>query len=272
MPQKVNIIQNYLNYCENGRKLAVRTCEEYGKSLRKFENWMKGQSLQWQSVTPRDIQKWQMSMRHLSGATVNERVSAVRCFYDWLKLVTEVENNPADGIRSARVVNKPRATADARAIIARAVSVPARSRTEQDAIILAAILADTGARLHEVTSLTWEQIDLECMSASILGKGGRVRSIYFTEATALLLGACCQPCGRVFDEYGDRHFRYLLRRYFGVSPHTLRHTKATDMLKAGAPLAAIKIVLGHSSVRTTEKYLQPDEEYKRAIYDQYRTT
>lgn len=268
-----SLITNYINYSRHARKLSERTCEEYKKSLQEFVKWAKKKRLTWSTVKPVDVQEWQMSMRHLSGATINERVSALRSFYSWLRLVYKgIDENPAENVRSARTITKPRETVDARSVIMQACTIIPRWRDERDANILAAILIDSGARLHEVTSLTWSDIDLECMSARIIGKGRTERTIYFTEATALLLGQYKQPTGRVFEEYSDRHFRYILAKYYGVNPHSLRHTKATDMLKLGAPLEAIKLVLGHKSVRTTERYLQPGEDYKRAIYDKYRTT
>jgi site-specific recombinase XerD len=160
---------------------------------------------------------------------------------------------------------------------------------ERDYVMLA-LLYDTGARIQELLDLTPNAFHLTAPPfVRIQGKGRRERLCPLLPQTARLITRFLTRVGRLPDDhapllqnrYGQRlrrhGARYLLVKYLtraqasmpslhrsGISPHTLRHTKAMHLLQAGVPLITIKDFLGHADVKSTEVYVQIDLGMKRA--------
>ena len=159
---------------------------------------------------------------------------------------------------------------------------------ERDYLLLA-LLYDTGARVHELLNLRPIDFRLESPAfVRISGKGRRERLCPLLPQTARLVGRFITEQGRHLEDSDplfmnrsgqklSRHgVRYLPRKYLaiaqqkmphmgrhGISPHTLRHTKAMHLLQSGLPLITIKDILGHADIKTTEVYVQADLEMKR---------
>jgi len=163
--------------------------------------------------------------------------------------------------------------------------------------VLIALLYDTGARVQELLNLRPSDLQLERPAfVRITGKGRRERICPLLPQTARLVGSFLAeqkratgddgPCFR--NRYGQklsRHgVRYLLKKYIavtrqdtprlgrlGISPHTLRHTKAMHLLQAGLPLITIKDILGHADIKSTEIYVETDVEMRRKALEQAGT-
>lgn len=129
------------------------------------------------------------------------------------------------------------------------------------------LLYGCGLRRSEVASLKVEQVHFSLRQLHILGKGSKWRVIpLYDEVEALLkaylahrtkLGVqhsflLCTEKGAPL--YPKALYR-LVRRYLGTHPHALRHSIATHLLGRGASVQAVKELLGHSSLATTQKYL-----------------
>jgi len=159
---------------------------------------------------------------------------------------------------------------------------------ERDYLLLA-LLYDTGARIQELLDLAPQECRLAAPPfVRIRGKGRRERLCPILPQTGRLIARFLANTGRATDaatplmlnrrgERLTRHgARYLLAKYLrrarasmatltrtGISPHTLRHTKAMHLLQAGVPLVTIKDFLGHADMKSTEVYVQIDLGMKR---------
>lgn len=132
----------------------------------------------------------------------------------------------------------------------------------------------SGLRLSELTGLKWSQIARDGASVRVLGKGGRYRTVPVTAsardclaeykallaaqgiplAGPVLLSARGKPVGnRIIQRTVTDRLRAMGRRGKS-SPHVLRHSFATHLLDHGADLMAVKDMLGHASLSTTQKY------------------
>lgn len=164
----------------------------------------------------------------------------------------------------------------------------ARPAGERD-YLLVALLYDTGARVQELLDLTPRAFRLTTPACvRLLGKGRRERLCPLLPQTARLVARFLATRGRPPDddrpllanrrgEKLTRHgARYLLGKYLargratmpslqraGISPHTLRHTKAMHLLQSGVPPVTIKDFLGHADLKSTEVYVATDLEMKR---------
>ncbi len=126
-----------------------------------------------------------------------------------------------------------------------------RAKPLQRAAIM--MLAETGMRVGELVSLRWDDVDLNGKRARVRGKGGKFRYVYFTERTAELLRELPRD-GRVFP-VTDRTIRRWVSELLRTHPHAVRHAFAVWFLSKGGNPRVLQRILGHSSLRTTEIYL-----------------
>lgn len=171
------------------------------------------------------------------------------------------------------------------------------SKKGQRDYLLLTLLYDTGARIQEL--LDMKPLDFQLASPAfvrVLGKGRKERVCPLLPQTARVVRRFLESEGRLGDDQRPlfqnqrggkltrQGARYLLRTYLasatktmprlnrsGISPHTLRHTKAMHLLQSGVPIITIKDVLGHADVKSTEVYVQTDPEAKRRALEQAGT-
>jgi site-specific recombinase XerD len=233
------------------------------------------------------------TVRHNTVRTRNARLAAIHSFFRYV-----LDCEPALAMSCQRVLaipvrkgTRPLLGYLAEAELAHLLAQVDRSTTEGERdYLLLALLYDTGARIQELLDLV--PSDFRLMPPAfvrIRGKGRRERLCPLLPQTARLVSRFLTGGGRVphddkapllQNRYGERlqrhGARYLLGKYLGrarasmptlnrpgISPHTLRHTKAMHLLQAGIPLATIKDFLGHADVKSTEVYVQIDLAMKR---------
>jgi integrase/recombinase XerC len=129
---------------------------------------------------------------------------------------------------------------------------------------LLALMFDTGLRSAEVVSLEPADVDLDDQLVTVLGKGLKERRVPFSSGVALLLREWLEARGDepgplfLLKQAGLRMLFQRIREDVGLEvfhPHSVRHTAATQMLRANMDLHSVKRVLGHSHISTTERYL-----------------
>jgi integrase/recombinase XerD len=252
-------------------------------------------ALQFEDLTPALILQFLDHLeaaRHNSIRTRNARLAAIHSF---VRYVADCE--PALAVACQRVLAIPIKKTTRRVLgylteaeLAHLFAQVDRSTTdgERDYLLLA-LLYDTGARIQELLSLTPTDFRLGSPPfVRIQGKGRRERLCPLLPQTARLVSQFLAHQARRADDQTPlvvnrrrdrltRHgARYLLMKYLrrarasmpslnrrGISPHTLRHTKAMHLLQAGVPLITIKDFLGHVDVKSTEVYIQIDLTMKR---------
>ena len=147
------------------------------------------------------------------------------------------------------------------------------------------LLYGSGLRVSECCGLDVDGLDLAGATVTVWGKGGKQRRVPMSEPSA---DACRQlpPVGprRALRARDSAQRRVLERRGAGVSgpgtcvasstgaavvpthPHALRHTYATHLLDGGADLRVVQELLGHSSLRTTQRYTHVSKERLVGVY------
>ena len=155
------------------------------------------------------------------------------------------------------------------------------------------LMLNTGLRLAEVTSLKWHDVNLTTGKLMVRqGKGSKDRTLWMAEADIDRLrdwrerqAAQCGQCEHVFTTLegrplGHRYVQRMVKRYAGkagidkdVSPHTLRHSFATDLYRETSKIRLVQKVLGHSDLSTTMIYTHIfDEEVESALKSFRRAT
>jgi integrase/recombinase XerD len=161
---------------------------------------------------------------------------------------------------------------------------------------LFALMFNTGARVQEVLNLRYRDIRLDApCQVQLHGKGDKTRLCPIWPATAQLLKDLMQEIRSIESDPADAFVftnargqqmtrfgvRYLLRKYVAaascavptlkdkrIHPHSLRHSTAVALLKAGVDFATISQWLGHASINTTMRYARADLDLKRQALSQ----
>lgn len=142
------------------------------------------------------------------------------------------------------------------------------------------LLFSTGLRISELVKLNRDQINFETREFGVIGKGGRARVVFLSDSAAYWVGRYLEaredPFKPAFIRYAKevlvenngekmrltaRSVERLLEKYVKAAklpvkatPHTLRHSFATDLLSNGADLRSVQEMLGHKNISTTQIY------------------
>ncbi len=224
-------------------------------------------------------------------ATVARKIAAVKSFFAYLKSEEVIDENPADQLASPRVGRTLPHTLTIDEIDA-LLEQPARKNTaeaKRDKAMLELLYA-TGMRVSEFVSLDLDSIELHNQRAAVrcIGKGRRERLIPIHDAAVSALYTYLEESrprlarrsgekALFINRRGERLTRQgvwlVLKNYAreagisNVTPHTLRHSFATHMLRGSAPLRNVQELMGHANISTTQLYTQLADEHMREVYD-----
>lgn len=209
------------------------------------------------TLTRADIEAW-ISAQTWQPATQRKAVQALRYFFAWMLDVGLIDRDPAASLvcaRQPRAIPHPCPEADYQAALA------AASGADYWRLRLA---ADTGMRRAEIAACcTSDLMDLPGGQAlRIDGKGGVVRAVPIPADLAAWIAAqrgwCCpsRQGGHLTPNYLGTWFT----RHLGHHVHTLRHRYASRAYAAGHDIEAVRQLLGHASVATTQRYIGIDDQ------------
>lgn len=237
-------------------------------------------------TTSEDVDAWLQAAHHkgLAPSTINNIVGALHRFFAFLREQGQLSQSPIHWHRhrvlAPQPLPKPMAQEDLHALFKVIDVLPDRA--------MFLLMLRCGLRVGEVSTLTWPAIDVATCSIRIdTGKGLEDRVVYFSPDVekALRQWRHLQPAPAsryVFPSpwkaaapLSVRCMQLRMARYLRLahimksySPHSLRHTFATQLLNAGAPLEVVKELMGHRSIMMTLRYAQLYESTKRDQYYQ----
>jgi site-specific recombinase XerC len=121
-------------------------------------------------------------------------------------------------------------------------------------------------------------IDFDDRTIKVLGKGGKVRTVFIDEETLgeikILIGDRIKGplfLGQQNKHLSPRTVQHIFRQYApkGVTPHKIRHSYASELYRRSKNLRVVQENLGHSSISTTEIYLHTDLDERKRVYNEY---
>lgn len=296
----LKILKNeYLEYLEIERSRAAKTIENYGRYLDRFVRFSKVDDIG--GVTEELIRQYRLHLNRvtdergepLKRVTQNYHIIALRNFLKYLAK-RGIRCVPAERVELGKQEDRQVSFLEPQEL-ERFLKGPQGGELAvlRDRAILN-MLFSTGMRVSELCSLDRGTVDLERGEVTVRGKGGKIRPVFLSdearEHTKAFLAKRSDTDEALFVRIPKRQFskatdlrltprsvQRIVAKYAvkagimgkKVSPHTLRHSFATDLLRGGADIRSVQALLGHSSVTTTQIYTHVTDKGLRDVHKKF---
>lgn len=271
------------------QEAAPKTIQNYQSDLECFARWFegsRGESFSASATTPTDIRDYKSHLLTVQGckpATINRRLAALRKFFSWAKATRRVEEVPTEAVKGIRSDPRAPKSLDKREVD-RLIRAAERDGDKRNLAILQT-LRHTGLRVGELCALKREDVEISERKGKLTvrsGKGAKHREVPLNVDARRAISTYLEVRPQVVDEHlfiGQRGeglkvqaVENIVEKYAhlagleGVTPHTLRHTFGTQVLRSGEDLVTVARLLGHERIETTAIYTQPSErDLERAV-------
>ena len=291
------LVGEFLRDLRVTRNMSPETVRAYGTDLAQYGDWLVRQGVDPLAVTHRQLRSYlaELTQARYSSRTINRHLSAIRAFYRWLvgEGVTDHDGAAAlSGPKISRTLPHVLSEGDVERIMA-ACSGDEPADVRDRALV--ELLFASGARISEVSRLDVGDVDFSQGQVRLFGKGSKERIVplyplalerlsdYLGKARPALLTHRKEGTGAeaalFLSTRGLRMSADALRTAFErrvrvawvqgeVTPHTMRHTYATELLAGGADLRSVQELLGHADLSTTQVYTHLSVERLKRAYDQ----
>ena len=291
-------VEDFLRHLADERQLAQNTLKAYRRDLQELESFLTGYlgrtSWAWSDD---DVDRLALrafmgasARRGLSKRSVARKLTSARTFLSFLHLEERIPSNPGRTIRAPKLERRlpghlTRSDVDA---VFEFAECAAERNTLAGTRTLAVmeLLYGSGLRLSELHGLDSGDIDRATKQMRVMGKGSKERIVPLTDAALraveryeLRRRDVAQPdeVALLVNPRGHRLSRRSIQSTVrtclehaagarGLSTHALRHTFATHLMEAGADLLAVKELLGHVSLSTTQIYTHTSKERLLRVY------
>ena len=280
------------------KRVANNTFLDYKRDIDQFQAFLHTRKQSLESCTKAHIKNFLKKLKHdgLKARSLSRKISSLKLLFNYLHENYGVVNR-AEGLISPKLekylpIYLTETEIETLFKVANRDATPRGMRNK----MLLTILYATGMRISELLSLTLHQIHFDTGFINIVGKGNKERSIplpqkilsvlrhYLDKDYVLLLPAKTKEyvIKHIFVSFYKGAARPITRQSCwiflkkllvkasinkNVSPHTLRHSLATHLLKNGANLRALQLLLGHENLSTVQIYTHLETSQMRKIYD-----
>ncbi len=293
-------IATFLQYLKGERNYSSHTVASYEDDLRDFSRFLSHHFADTTFSLKRIDQLTVRMFLHdlvdqkFSRRSIARKLACLKSFFRFLRKQKLIGTNPAANVRSPKLGKNLPTVLDERAVEA-LMSQPDTSTPEgaRDQAMLECFYG-TGIRLSELIDMNWSDINTHDATLKVTGKGSKQRIVPIGRKALQALAAYRSVRQTLLQEqYTDetdgkgvfitkrgkrlspKGVNVLMNRYIGKvseihkkSPHVLRHSFATHLLDHGADLRAVKELLGHESLSTTQVYTHVSVERLKKIYAQ----
>jgi len=303
MSELDDLIKDFLDYVEIERNRSHATRSNYNFYLKRFATWANISSPE--KITQDLVRKYRLWLNRLKNdkeeflgkSTQNYHLIALRSFLKYLAK-RDVKTLAPDKIELAKMPERQVEFLEGRDL-ERFLEAPMKGGREDNVIsfrdrAILEMLFSTGLRVSELASLKKDQINLSKDEFSVRGKGSKVRVVFISNQAKywvkkylearndmspyLFISHDRAAIGREKKKKEEksltpRSIQRIVERSAKiagitkeVTPHTLRHSFATDLLQGGADLRSVQSMLGHSSITTTQIYTHVTDQHLKEVH------
>lgn len=263
--------------------LSQTTIEGYLIELKLFHNYIKKPTVM---IKTHDIRGYLSSEKTWKTGTIDKKLSVIKSFFGWLVEEELLLHDPSRKVKppkQSRRIPKSLTVEELETVRENCETLRERALIE--------VLYSTACRLSEMANLRLSDIDFQNMSAKVIGKGDKERTVFFSfkamhHLNKYLLARKEPLTGRSnylfiserrpFTQMSNGGIQFIVRKIReranlskNLTPHTFRHTFATLSMENGADLADVQHLLGHERPETTLVYAHISEDRKKQAHKRF---
>lgn len=270
----------FTEYLKGYRACAPISIKAYRRDIQSFAQFLTeslSQAPPPEQITRQQVMQFAVGLTHLAPLSVRRRLWALSSFFGFLQDMGYLAGNPAKRLPLPKLAQHVPVTLteqEAQRLL------QAASRPWHRCLVV--LLLSTGLRRSEVAQIALEDLDLEHRQLLVHGKGAKERVVPLADQAVAAIGeylphrAQTQSHRLFVSQRGEplsgRAICRMLQRSLaeaglagrGITPHKLRHTFATHLIRSGADIRTVQELLGHADIGTTARYLHSDVRTKLA--------
>jgi integrase/recombinase XerC len=289
-------IQSFLDYLKFEKRYSVHTLISYQTDIEAFFDFIDVQfgDIQLKNITHSFIRSWLADLKEkgMASRSINRKISSLRSFFKYHLRTGTLDATPMGNVITPKAGKRLPVFVKEEEVkqLMETLNQSTEDWKTLNAKMLIMLFYSTGMRLSELINLKERQLDFSRSQIKVLGKGNKERIIpvgrelvaNIDEYRRLKKKEFVKPDSEggeflLITEKGKKlypKYAYLLvNQYLGSagtldkkSPHVLRHTFATHLMNHGADLNAVKELLGHSSLASTQVYTHNSIEKLKNVY------
>lgn len=283
-------IDMYLNYLKIVKKYSDKTILSYSDDLIEYNEFLGNNFINILNIDLNITKEYLKYLydRKINKNSISRKLSSIRSFYNYLLKEQIITNNYFNNIPNPKKeLYLPKYLKDEELDKIFSVCNMNNPINERDTLIIELLYA-TGIRVSELVNIKIKDINREDKSIKVLGKGDKERIVLYNNHTEKALDTYLNDGYHSFNKQNngylilnknggklsERYVRVIINNLvrkagldIKISPHTIRHTFATDMLEEGADLMTVKELLGHESLNTTSIYTHVTNEQIKKTYN-----
>lgn len=279
-------LENYRNYLKYERAYSDNTVGAYMNDLNKYEEFLKKDILK---SDTEDLEKYLKHIKNLESTTVAHKITSIKSYFNYNIKRGIVSVNPADKVSRPKLTKHlPDYLTEEE--VGKLLDVEVKSPYDYRNKTILELLYSSGIRISELVNIKTPNYDSEECLIRIMGKGSKERIVPLGDYAVNIMNDYMNNyrplINKKHTDYvfinnrGDKISRQFIFKVIkkealkkgikkDISPHTLRHTFATHLLKNGADLRIIQELLGHENISTTQIYTHVTNNKLKSDYETY---
>lgn len=279
-------LENYRNYLKYERAYSDNTVGAYMNDLNKYEEFLKKDILK---SDTEDLEKYLKYIKNLESTTVAHKITSIKSYFNYNIKRGIVSVNPADKVSRPKLIKHlPEYLTEEE--VGKLLDVEVKSPYDYRNKTILELLYSSGIRISELVNIKTPNYDSEECLIRIMGKGSKERIVPLGDYAVNIMNDYMNNyrplINKKHTDYvfinnrGDKISRQFIFKVIkkealkkgikkDISPHTLRHTFATHLLKNGADLRIIQELLGHENISTTQIYTHVTNNKLNSDYETY---
>mgnify|MGYP003584744204 FL=1 len=284
------MLERFLEYIAVEKRYSPNTLISYRKDLEDFSLFLLETEAHQDlvKVDKKIIRNFMVYLgeKKIAKRSINRKLSSLRSFYLFLLKVGEIKTSHLENIQSLKFYAEKQIpfSEEEMADQQREVNRPAKKSLLKELIV--ETLYQTGIRRAELVNLLLENVDFSKSEIKVIGKGNKARVIPISKKLSTLMAEYLlirKPL-EAYTEYffinakgkklNDKFVYSTVNTYLSLvtskkkkSPHILRHSFATHVLECGAEISKVKMIMGHSSLASTQVYTSANIEQLKKVFN-----